>query len=128
MEKIYSDFNQYELGVDPLVYNLSDIEQAIDNILVTVPSERFFLPEFGCNIRSALFELATSSNTFAIHEMIRNAILRWEGSRLEIVDSQSYVRFVRDQNLLIIHFEFNIPALHIKNYTYARSILLERLR
>lgn len=126
METVYSDISQRQLGVDPLVYNLEDIEQSIDNIIVTTPSERFFLPEFGCHLREMLFELATTNNTFRIFETVRNAILRWE-KRVKITNG-SYFRYDRSQNVLIIHLEMEVPALQIKNYTYSRSIFISKLR
>lgn len=126
METIYSDVSQKKLGVDPLVYNIEDIEQSIDNILVTTPSERFFLPEFGCNMREMLFELATSNNTFRIFETVRSAILKWE-KRVKI-SNNSYFRYDRSQNVLVIHLEMEVPALNIKNYVYARSINISKLR
>lgn len=126
METVYSDLDQDKLSIDPLVYNIQDIEQSIDNILITTPSERFFLPEFGCALRSCLFDLATSNNTFRLYETIRSAILRWE-ERVKIDESKSYTRFDRNSNTLIINFVFLVPDLDIKEYNYSRSVNITRL-
>lgn len=127
MEVVYSDLNQSNLGVDPLLYNIEDIEQSIDNILITTPSERFFLPEFGCMLRSMLFELGTESNTFNIYEKVRSAILKWE-KRVIIKDAKSYVRFDKQNNRLYIKFELDVPSLNIKDYSYTRSVNISRFR
>ena len=49
----------------------------IKNLLLTMKGERPFLPEFGCDIYSALFEPVGEDTTAKIEDSIKEAITRW---------------------------------------------------
>jgi len=49
----------------------------IRNLLLTMKGERPFLPEFGCDIYSALFEPVGEDTTAKIEDSIKEAIARW---------------------------------------------------
>ena len=49
----------------------------IKNLLLTMKGERPFLPEFGCDIYSALFEPIGDETTAKIEDSIKDAIAQW---------------------------------------------------
>ncbi len=49
----------------------------IKNLLLTMKGERPFLPEFGCDIYSALFEPVGEDTTAKIEDSIKDAIAEW---------------------------------------------------
>jgi phage baseplate assembly protein W len=73
----YSDFNEFQVS-GSLLYDIADIYQSIDNILNTVPGERLFLPEFGCDLERYLFQLISEETGFSILGEVVKAINRWE--------------------------------------------------
>ncbi len=49
----------------------------IKNLLLTMKGERPFLPEFGCDIYSALFEPIGDETTAKIEDSIKDSIAQW---------------------------------------------------
>ena len=49
----------------------------IKNLLLTMKGERPFLPEFGCDIYSALFEPIGDETTAKIEDRIKDSIAQW---------------------------------------------------
>src|SRR3954471_17001837 len=56
----------------------TDIEQAIELILVTAPGERPMRPEFGCGVHDFVFDSIDASTVGKMEEAIREALDRWE--------------------------------------------------
>ena len=54
------------------------IEDSILQILLTVPGERQWNPEFGCRIKSLQFEALTATLAETISNLILEALKRWE--------------------------------------------------
>jgi phage baseplate assembly protein W len=66
-----------------LVSEENDIKESLHILLSTVPGERIMQPEFGCNLRSLVFENFSLSVQTMAKEMIRRAILFFE-SRVSV--------------------------------------------
>lgn len=79
----------------PLVYVTRDtltlIKSSVRQIITTIPGERAWLPEFGCNAPKLVFEGATSSNMDAIASTVYEALTRWE-PRIRVTPSDIVVR------------------------------------
>lgn len=58
---------------------------SIDNILRTSPGERVMLPQFGCSLRSMLFENMNSALLTHLSRQIKSAIELWD-DRVEVVE------------------------------------------
>lgn len=56
---------------------LEQTSSNIKNLLLTMKGERPFLPEFGCDIYSSLFEPIGEDTTAKIEDSIKEAIQRW---------------------------------------------------
>ncbi|MDR6570907.1 MULTISPECIES: GPW/gp25 family protein [Chitinophaga] len=70
-----------------MVSDVADIEESIRIILSTIPGERTMLPDFGCNIRKLVFEVADSRFSGELNHLIYHALLEYE-PRIKLVDSQ----------------------------------------
>ena len=72
-----------------MVSEEKDIHESLHILLSTRPGERIMLPEFGCDIKSMVFEVVDSSNISLMKNMIKNAILFFEPRiTLEDIDIQ----------------------------------------
>lgn len=54
------------------------IKNDIRQIILTLPGERDMRPEFGCRLRSAVFDLIVDSDISALENDIVSAIVRYE--------------------------------------------------
>jgi phage baseplate assembly protein W len=68
-----------------MVADVADIEESIRIILSTLPGERIMLPDFGCNIRKLVFEVADSRLSAELNHIIYHALLEYE-PRIKLVD------------------------------------------
>jgi hypothetical protein len=67
------------------------IKQSIKRILMTTPGERVMQPEFGCKLKSIVFEPNDSVLVGDIHYILKEAIKRWEPRVVvEFIDIQQY--------------------------------------
>ncbi len=74
---IYSDLSRTPESQE-LAKNLDSVYQSLHNILSTRKGERLFLPDFGCDLDDALFELMDDDTAFLIYEIVLEAISKWE--------------------------------------------------
>lgn len=61
-----------------LVTDDTDIRQAIQIIVMTVPGERVMHPDFGCRIHELVFAPANDQTAAVAERYVREAIERWE--------------------------------------------------
>jgi phage baseplate assembly protein W len=61
-----------------MVSDLEDIAQSLRIILSTIPGERIMQPDFGCNLRSLVFESADATLEPALNHLIYHALLNYE--------------------------------------------------
>lgn len=54
------------------------IKDSVKQILMTVPGERFWNPEFGCRAKLMLFENASTTAKETIQSLVYEALIRWE--------------------------------------------------
>lgn len=83
-----------------MVENESDIEQSLYILLTTTPGERIMQPDFGCNLKSLVFEEITLSTQTIAKEMIKRAVLFFE-SRVILNDVKFNTEELHDGHLYI---------------------------
>jgi len=54
------------------------VKESIQQILMTVPGERFFNPEWGCRARLLLFEPSAATTKETMQSLVYEALIRWE--------------------------------------------------
>lgn len=93
---LYSDINQYNPNVKPILTEIEAIYQSLYNLFGTSTGERKFRPEIGLDIEDEVFELADDDLEFVILNRItkklefhepRVIVNRSESSFLEISDN-----------------------------------------
>jgi hypothetical protein len=120
----------YPLGVNAngsiaLATGISELEQAMQLILLTYPGERPMRWEFGCRLRDYVFDGATFQNATAIANEVRAALLRWE-PRVEVSTVDVDPATDRD-GLLYIDINYVVKATNDRRnlvfpfYTIPRS-------
>ncbi len=95
------------------------IKQSIRRILMTVPGERVMQPEFGCKLKSLVFEPNDSVLVGDIHYICKEAIKRWEPRVIvEFIDIQQYP----DQHEVVITIKY------LNKFDNARDIVSLMIR
>ena len=120
--EIWSDLdgrlNRDALGQIRRAVNVDAVMTSIDNILRTSPGERVMLPQFGCSLRSVLFENMNSAVLTHLSRQIKNAIELWD-DRVEIVEVSMYQE--PDMNTVSVKVSFIISG-QARIYEYVTSI------
>jgi len=120
--EIWSDLdgrlNRDALGQIRRAVNVDAVMTSIDNILRTSPGERVMLPQFGCSLRSVLFENMNSAVLTHLSRQIKNAIELWD-DRVEIVEVNMYQE--PDMNTVSVKVSFIISG-QARIYEYVTSI------
>ena len=62
----------------PILKNQSAIIRSVRNIVETIPTERFFNPTIGSNVRSSLFEFVDFGTASVIRDQILVAVSNYE--------------------------------------------------
>jgi len=62
----------------PILKNERAISRSVRNIVETIPTERFFNPDFGSDVRSSLFENIDYAVLGILEEQIRTSIIENE--------------------------------------------------
>lgn len=62
----------------PVLVNERAIARSVRNLVETIPTERFFNPDLGSNVRSSLFEFVDYGTASIITDQITETILNYE--------------------------------------------------
>jgi phage baseplate assembly protein W len=75
----------------PVLKNQNAIIRSIRNLVETIPTERFFNPSLGSNVRSSLFEFVDFGTASIIRDQILNTISNYEPrvSNVEVIVNPS---------------------------------------
>ena len=65
-------------GDIPVLKNERAINKSVQNIVETIPGEKFFNPNFGSDVRSMLFELVDFGSSALIEDQILTSINNYE--------------------------------------------------
>ena len=107
----------------PVLINERAIIRSVRNIVETIPTERFFNPIFGSDVRDSLFENYTNTTVTVIKDQIKTSIINFE-PRVENVSCQ--VKGMPDSNTFEVTVFFDIVGLQLPKQSF--SFLLEPTR
>ena len=107
----------------PVLMNQQAIRRSIRNLVQTIPTERFFNPILGSDVRQSLFEFVDFGTASVIRDQILNTISNFE-PRVNDVDVQVDPR--PDENEFEITIIFDIIGQEIPTQQF--SFILEATR
>lgn len=95
-----------------LTSDRSELEQAIQIILITSPGQRVMRPTFGCRLHDLVFAPNNSYTAAKARRYVEEALGMWE-PRINVI--QVDVRPDPDEgNRLLIHIQYEVKANHDK--------------
>ena len=104
---------KFPVTVDPATGRIldssyeEDIAEAVRLILLTGRGERMMKPEFGCNIRSYMFDYLDYTTQVQLEQEVENALIRWEP---RITDIQVEAQWSEDSTCIYIHISYVVRA------------------
>ena len=107
----------------PVLKNEAAIRRSVRNIVQTIPTEKFFNPLFGSDVRGSLFEFIDFGSASVISDQIVTSIENFE-SRVENLTVE--VQPLSDQNAFNVTVIFDIVGQEFPTQEY--SFLLEATR
>ena len=131
IQRISRSFKDISLSFEPhpitkdlqVLTNEAAIRRALRNIVMTIPTEKFFLSLFGTDIRGSLFEFVDYGTASVIESEIDNSIKNFE-PRVENV--QIIVTPNPDENSFDVTVIFDIIGQEFPTQEY--TFLLEATR
>ena len=107
----------------PVLLNERAIVRSVRNLVETIPTERFFNPLIGTDIRDSLFENFTPTTVTVIEDQVRESIRNFE-PRVGEIDIEVEAR--PDDNELQVKVLFDIQGLEVPTQSF--SFILEPTR
>ena len=107
----------------PVLKNEAAIRRSVRNIVQTIPTEKFFNPLFGSDVRGSLFEFVDFGTASVISDQIQISIENFEP---RVDNLQVEVSPRPDQNEFEVTVVFDIIGLEFPTQEY--SFLLEATR
>ena len=101
-KKSYKDLS-FDFTANPQTGDVATVKDAVSvkrgikNVLLTVPFERLFQPEFGSGIKNILFEPMTPLTEQRLSDACRDAIEAWEKRatviNIAVISEEEYNRY-----------------------------------
>ena len=107
----------------PVLTNERAIARAVRNLVETIPTERFFNPLIGTNVRGSLFQPYSRETLTTIEDQIRDTITNFEP---RVGNVQIEASSQPDDNTFSVKVIFDIVVLAAPTQTF--SFLLEPTR
>ena len=107
----------------PVLLNERAIARSVRNLVETMPTERFFNPLIGTDVRESLFENFSKSTVYVIEDQIRETITNFEPRVANLVVE---VNGRPELNEMEIKVLFDIVGLAIPTQSF--SFILEPTR
>ena len=107
----------------PVLLNERAIVRSVRNLVETIPTERFFNPLIGTDIRDSLFENFTPTTVTVIEDQVRESIRNFE-PRVGEIDIEVEAR--PDDNELQVKVLFEIQGLEVPTQSF--TFILEPTR
>ena len=107
----------------PVLKNEAAIRRSVRNIVQTIPTEKFFNPLFGSDVRGSLFEFVDFGTASVISDQIRTSIQNFEP---RIDNLQVEVLPYPDRNAFEVTVVYEIVGQEFPTQEY--SFLLEATR
>ena len=107
----------------PVLTNERAIVRSVRNLVETIPTERFFNPILGTDVRDMLFDNYQKSTSIVIEDQIRTTVRNFEPrvGKLDVV-----VNALPDSNSLDIKVTFDIVGLEVPTQSF--NFILEPTR
>mgnify|MGYP003148934995 CR=1 FL=1 len=107
----------------PVLTNERAIVRSVRNLVETIPTERFFNPILGTDVRDMLFDNYQKSTSIVIEDQIRATVRNFEPrvGKLDVV-----VNALPDSNSLDIKVTFDIVGLEVPTQSF--NFILEPTR
>ena len=129
--RISRAFKDISLSFDPhpvtndlrVLKNEAAIRRSVRNIVQTIPTEKFFNPLFGSDIRGSLFDFVDFGTASVIADQIQTSIENFE-PRVDNLEIQVFPR--PDRNEFEVNVIFDIIGQEFPTQEY--SFLLEATR
>ena len=129
--RISRAFKDISLSFDPhpvtgdlrVLKNEAAIRRSVRNIVQTIPTEKFFNPLFGSDIRGSLFDFVDFGTASVIADQIQTSIENFE-TRVDNLEIQVFPR--PDRNEFEVNVIFDIIGQEFPTQEY--SFLLEATR
>ena len=129
--RISRTFKDISLSFDPhpvtgdlrVLKNEAAIRRSVRNIVQTIPTEKFFNPLFGSDIRESLFDFVDFGTASVIADQIQTSIENFE-PRVDNLEIQVFPR--PDRNEFEVNVIFDIIGQEFPTQEY--SFLLEATR
>ena len=118
LQRVSQSFKDISMsfGSNPLtndliaIKNANAISRSVRNIVMTIPGEKPFNPDFGSNVRNLLFENMDSITAGLIVDEIRTSIQNYE-SRVELMTVEAFPDF--DNNSYDVNIVYDIIGADI---------------
>ncbi len=107
----------------PVLLNERAIARSVRNIVETIPTEKFFDPLFGSNVRGMLFENYTQTTSYVIEDQIKTSIRNYEP---RVNNIRTIVQGKPDLNAFEVTVVFDIVGLEVPRQSF--TFLLEPTR
>jgi hypothetical protein len=113
------DLSKQSLTVSD-VYDNQAILQSVENILLTIPGERVFEPEFGSELMTTVFKNINAQSGERLLDSLIASINKWE-PRVTVLSKDCKLYLNPRENSLTIYISFII------NKSYAKSVYSKKL-
>ncbi len=107
----------------PVLLNERAIVRSVRNLVETIPTERFFNPNLGTDIRDSLFENFSRHTVHIIEDQVRNTVRNFEP---RVGDIGVEVTAKPDDNTYEVKVLFDIVGLNVPTQTF--NFILEPTR
>ena len=118
---VYSDLNTYSPTQKPLLTDIQDIYQAIDNLVRTQKGERMFRPTYGGGTENFLFELMDFDMSLTVLKEIADNLAVNE-PRVQVSPGDSLILMDPDKNTATLNIAFKVPTLGEQNFIFEGTI------
>jgi phage baseplate assembly protein W len=119
---IYSDLNSINPTStgQPLLADVQAVYQGLYNLFGTKPGERVFLPEFGFDLESELFEIMDDLTTTEVYRRVIETVERWE-ARVSLDKRATSVVPYPDENKYEVTLVFSIKGVEGQKFEFKGS-------
>ena len=107
----------------PVLLNERALVRSVRNLVETIPTERFFNPNLGTDIRDSLFENFSRHTVHIIEDQVRNTVRNFEP---RVGDIGVEVTAKPDDNAYEVKVLFDIVGLDVPTQTF--NFILEPTR
>lgn len=116
IEREYSSRWAYDLAKNVVkygeVYDTNVINQSIEMILTTYPTERFFNPSFGSLTLTRVFEIITNEDAEAFLDDVAESLKTWE-DRIVVVEKKMRLDYSPDESFAILTIPYIVKRTNI---------------